>query len=405
QVHGVDATGNVIVRRKLKRRYVLPFFQKLPPCLIGIEACASSHHWSRELGALGHTVRLMPAAYVKPYVKRQKNDAADAEAICEAVTRANMRFVATKTLGQQSCLMLHRTRHLFIRQQTAVINAIRAHLAEFGIVAPVGRNGVEHLLNIGADCSDKRLPDVARACVAALGAQLRMLKARIREFDRLIMAWHRSNEASKRLDEIPGVGPALATALVASVADPRAFRSGRDFSAWIGLVPKQHSSGGKDSARGGALHHPHPDGVGLGKNHLRHCCRMAPGNLLIADIGRLKTERPVSFHGLLMCMREFAARRAKMDAILRKNHMADAAARAAPKSQWHAQREIHEERTGTVQRINIELWIALDQFAIRETSRIDHRFRSTCCATAHHEKYTEKRILAVKVTRNSIESR
>jgi transposase len=246
QVHGVDAAGNVIVRRQLKRRYVLPFFQKLPPCLVGIEACASSHHWSRELQALGHKVRLMPPAYVKPYVKRHKNDAADAEAICEAVTRANMRFVATKTPEQQSCLMLHRTRHLFIRQQTAVINAIRAHLAEFGIVAPVGRNGVEDLLNIVADCGDKRLPDVARACIAALGAQLRMLKARILEFDRLIVAWHRSNEASKRLDDIPGVGPALATALVASVADPKAFRSGRDFSAWIGLVPKQHSSGGKD---------------------------------------------------------------------------------------------------------------------------------------------------------------
>src|SRR3954449_9988224 len=246
QVHGVDAAGNVIVRRQLKRRYVLPFFQKLPPCLVGIEACASSHHWSRELQALGHKVRLMPPAYVKPYVKRHKNDAADAEAICEAVTRANMRFVATKTPEQQSCLMLHRTRHLFIRQQTAVINAIRAHLAEFGIVAPVGRNGVEDLLNIVADCGDKRLPDVARACIAALGAQLRMLKARILEFDRLIVAWHRSNEASKRLDDIPGVGPALATALVASVADPKALRSGRDFSAWIGLVPKQHSSGGKD---------------------------------------------------------------------------------------------------------------------------------------------------------------
>jgi transposase len=246
QVHGVDAAGNVIVRRQLKRRYVLPFFQKLPPCLVGIEACGSSHHWSRELQAVGHTVRLMPPAYVKPYVKRHKNDAADAEAICEAVTRANMRFVATKTPEQQSCLMLHRTRHLFIRQQTAVINAIRAHLAEFGIVAPVGRNGVEDLLNIVADCGDKRLPDVARACIAALGAQLRMLKARILEFDRLIVAWHRSNEASKRLDDIPGVGPALATALVASVADPKAFRSGRDFSAWIGLVPKQHSSGGKD---------------------------------------------------------------------------------------------------------------------------------------------------------------
>src|SRR5262249_55473436 len=180
---------------------------------------------------------LMPPAYVKPYVKRHKNDAADAEAICEAVTRANMRFVATKTPEQQSCLMLHRTRHLFIRHQTSVINAIRAHLAEFGIVAPVGRNGVEQLLDVAADASDTRLPEAARAC---LGAQLRTLKAQILNFDRQIMAWHRSSEASKRLDEIPGVGPALATALVASVADPKAFRSGRNFSAWVGLVPKQH---------------------------------------------------------------------------------------------------------------------------------------------------------------------
>jgi transposase len=246
QVHGVDAEGNVIFRRQLKRRYMLPFFQKLPPCLVGIEACASAHHWSRELQALGHTVRLMPPAYVKPYVKRHKNDATDAEAICEAVTRPNMRFVATKTPEQQSCLTLHRTRHLFIRQQTSVINAIRAHLAEFGIVAPVGRNGVEQLLSVAADSNDKRMPEVARACVAALGAQLRMLKAQILQFDRMITAWHRSNEASQRLDDIPGVGPALATALVASVADPKAFRSGRDFSAWIGLVPKQNSSGGRD---------------------------------------------------------------------------------------------------------------------------------------------------------------
>jgi transposase len=246
QIHGVDAVGHVIVRRRLKRRYVLAFFQKLSPCLVGIEACASSHHWSRELQALGHTVRLMPPAYVKPYVKRQKNDAADAEAICEAVTRPNMRFVATKTPEQQSCLMLHRTRHLFIRQQTAVINAIRAHLAEFGIVAPVGRRGVERLLKIAADANDTCLPEITRTCIAALGAQLRTLKAQILEFDRRIAAWHRSNETSKRLDQIPGVGPALATALVATVADPKVFRSGRDFSAWIGLVPKQNSSGGKD---------------------------------------------------------------------------------------------------------------------------------------------------------------
>ena len=245
QVHGVDAEGNVIVRRQLKRRYVLAFFQKLPPCLVGLEACASSHYWSRELSALGHTVRLMPPAYVKPYVKRQKNDAADAEAICEAVMRPTMRFVETKTPEQQSCLMLHRTRHLVIRQQTAVINAIRAHLAEFGIVAPVGRKGVEQLLDIAADPNDKRLPEVARACLAALGAQLRMLKAQILEFDRKITAWHRSDNLSKRLDAVPGVGPALATALVASIADPKVFRSGRDFSAWIGLVPKQNSSGGK----------------------------------------------------------------------------------------------------------------------------------------------------------------
>jgi hypothetical protein len=157
----------------------------------------------------------MPPAYVKPYFKRQKNDAADAEAICEAVSRANMRFVETKTPEQQSCLMLHRTPHLFIRQQTAVINSIRAHLAEFGMVARVGRHGVEDLLDVVADPSDTRLPGLARACLAALGAQLRMLKAQILEFDQRIMAWHRSNEISKQLDEIRGVGLALATALVA----------------------------------------------------------------------------------------------------------------------------------------------------------------------------------------------
>jgi len=246
QVHGVDAEGKVVIRRQLKRRYVLAFFQKLPPCLIGIEACASSHHWSRELQALGHTVRLMPPAYVKPYVKRQKNDATDAEAICEAVTRANMRFVSTKTPEQQSGLVLHRARHLFIRQQTAVINAIRAHLAEFGIIAPVGRRGVEELLNVVADPNDKRVPEIARACLLAFGAQLRRLKEQILEFDRMIRAWHRSSETSRRLDDCPGVGPALATALVATVADPKSFRSGRNFSAWIGLVPKQHSSGGKN---------------------------------------------------------------------------------------------------------------------------------------------------------------
>jgi transposase len=169
QVHGIDAAGQVVVRRQLKRRQVIAFFQKMPPCLVGIEACASSHYWSRELQdwsrelqALGHSVRLMPPAYVKPYVKRQKNDMADAEAICEAVTRANMRFVTTKTPEQQSGLMLHRTRHLFMRQQISVINAIRAHLAEFGIVASVGRRGIEELLRVAADPSDKRVPEMVR---------------------------------------------------------------------------------------------------------------------------------------------------------------------------------------------------------------------------------------------------
>src|SRR3979411_3043302 len=244
QVHGVDAVGQVVIRKQLKRRYVLVYCQKLSPCLVGIEACASSHYWSRE--SLGHRVRLMPPAYVKPYVKRQKNDMADAEAICEAVARANMRFVPTKTSEQQSCPLLTRTRHLFIRQQTALINSIRAHLAELGIVAPVGRKGVTELLRVVADPNDKRVPEVARACLSALGTQLLALKEQILEFDRMILAWHRSNQTSKRLHYIPGVGPMLATALVASVADPRTFRSGRNFAAWIGLVPKQHSSGGKE---------------------------------------------------------------------------------------------------------------------------------------------------------------
>jgi transposase len=246
QVHGIDADGKVVIRQQLRRSRVVGFFKKLSPCVVGIEACASSHHWSRELQALGHTVRLMPPAYVKPYVKRQKNDAADAEAICEAVQRPSMRFVPTKTPEQQACLMLHRTRHLFIRQQTAAINAIRAHLAEFGIVAPVGRHGVQELLDVVADPDDGRVPEIARGCLEALGNQLQRLKAQILAFDRRINAWHRSSETSRRLDELPGVGPALATALVASVPDPKAFRSGRHFSAWIGLVPKQNSSGGKE---------------------------------------------------------------------------------------------------------------------------------------------------------------
>ena len=259
QVHGVDDEGQVVIRRKLRRRQVLTFFAKLPPCLIGMEACATSHYWARELRKLGHEVRLMPARYVKPYVKRNSetetrmiqwiirpsNDAADAEAICEAVTRPTMRFVPVKTEEQQSVLMLHRTRDLFMRQRTALINAIRSHLAEFGIVAGVGRNGVEVLLDLIRKGEDDRVPPTARDCLMALAAQLDLVKRQILEADRRVNAWHRSNSTSKRLEAIPSVGPLIASALVASVPDPHLFRSGRDMSAWIGIVPKENSTGGK----------------------------------------------------------------------------------------------------------------------------------------------------------------
>ena len=246
QVHGVDEAGEIVVRRQLKRVQVLKFFAKLPACLVGIEACATSHHWARELSKLGHDVRLMPPRYVKPYVKRNKNDAADAEAICEAVQRPNMRFVPVKSPEQQSVLMLHRTRQLFIRQRTTLINAIRAHMAEFGIVAGVGQNGVEKLLDIITNGQDERVPATARECFLALAAQLELVKRQILQADRRVLAWHRANKTSKRLEAIPGVGPLIASALVANIPDASVFRSGRDLSAWIGLVPKQNSTGGKD---------------------------------------------------------------------------------------------------------------------------------------------------------------
>ena len=246
QVHGIDAAGDVVIRRQLRRSQVLSFFKKQPACLVGIEACATSHHWAREIVALGHEVRLMPARYVKAYVKRNKNDAADAEAICEAVTRPTMRFVEIKTGEQQSVLMLHRTRQMFVRQRTALGNAIRAHLAEFGIVAGVGRNGLDRLLTIIEEGGDERVPLAARDCLLALREQLVLVKRQILESDRRILAWHRSSELSLRLDEIPGVGPLIATAMVASIPDPHIFKSARDVPAWIGLVPKQNSTGGKE---------------------------------------------------------------------------------------------------------------------------------------------------------------
>ena len=246
QVHGIDGSGEPVVRRQLRRRQVLPFFGRLSPCLVGMESCATSHHWARELEKLGHEVRLMPPRYVKPYVKRNRNDTADAEAICEAVQRPTMRFVPIKTAEQQSVLMVHRTRHLFVRQRTSLINAMRAHMAEFGIVAGIGRNGVEKLLELISKGEDERIPPVARDCLMALAAQLDLVKRQILEADRRVRAWHRTSKTSKRLEAIPGVGPLVATALVASIPDPSIFRSGRDLSAWIGLVPKQNSTGGKE---------------------------------------------------------------------------------------------------------------------------------------------------------------
>lgn len=246
QVHGVNRNGDAVLRRQLKRARMLPFFAKLPPCLIGIEACNNSHYWARELSALGHDLKLIPAQYVKPYVKRQKNDATDAEAICEAVTRPTMRFVAVKSPEQQSLMMLHRVRLMLNRQRTQISNAIRAHISEFGVVAPVGRLGVERLLKVVEDEDDARIPEDARVCLKMLAAQLAVVKQQVLENDRRVLASARRTELGRRLMEIPGVGPLLASAFVASVADPTVFKTGRDLAAWIGLVPKQNSSGEKD---------------------------------------------------------------------------------------------------------------------------------------------------------------
>ena len=224
---------------------MLEFFKALPPCLVGMEACATAHYWARELTKLGHQVRLMPAKDVKAYVKRNKNDAADAEAICEAVRRPTMRFVQVESAEQQGRLMLLRTRDLLMRQRTQLINALRAHMAELGIVAAQGYAGLKELLKVIAGERDARLPVDAHASLVVLAAGLHAVQTMIGSIDKRIIVEHRSNEASKRLRSIPGIGLLGASAIVATVQDPKAFRSGRDFAAWIGLVPRQDSTGGK----------------------------------------------------------------------------------------------------------------------------------------------------------------
>jgi transposase len=233
------------VRKRLRRSEVLTFFARLPRCLIGLEACATAHYWARELQALGHEVRLMPAQYVKAYVKRNKNDAADAEAICEAVRRPTMRFVPIKTAEQQAALLVHRGRERLVRQRTALVNALRAHLAEFGVIAPLGLRNVARLIAIVRDESDARLPDLARKVLRVLAEQVEQLQAAVAAMEQQLTAWHKSNPVSQRLATIPGIGPIIATAIAATVVEASGFRSGREFAAWLGLVPRQHSTGGK----------------------------------------------------------------------------------------------------------------------------------------------------------------
>jgi transposase len=250
QVHGADAQGRPVLKRRLAREKVLEFFANLPPCLVGLEACAAAHYWARELRKLGHEVRLMPPQYVRPYVKTNKHDAADAEAICEAVTRPGMRFVPVKEEGQQALLMLHRVREQLLEQRTATINALRAHLAEFGIVAALRRAGLRELLAVVADQEDRRLPPLARELLRVLADHLRALEERLAILDRRLLEIARADAACARLAAVPGIGPVIATALVAAVGDAKTFGSGRHLAAWLGLVPRQHSSGGKERLLG-----------------------------------------------------------------------------------------------------------------------------------------------------------
>ena len=244
QVHGADTGGHVMAKRKLRRGDVLAYFEKLPPCLVGIESCGTAHHWAREIRALGHEVRLIPPQYVKPFVKRGKTDAADAAAICEAVTRPSIQPVPIKTIEQQSLLVLHRARALLVGQRTQTLNAIRSHIAEFGLIAATGNTGALALLAIVRNVDDTRLPALARCALSVLASALETIERGIAALDAEIAQAHAANPLSQRLDTIPGIAALTATAFAASIGDASVFKSGRSFSAWLGLTPKISGSGG-----------------------------------------------------------------------------------------------------------------------------------------------------------------
>ncbi|HEY1448468.1 MAG TPA: IS110 family transposase [Caulobacteraceae bacterium] len=245
QAHGADASGAVVFRKKLRRDQLLAFFAKQPACIVAMEACASAHYWAREIGALGHETRLIAPAYVKPFVKRQKNDAADAEAICEAALRPTMRFVAVKSAEAQAASVVFRTRDLLVRQRTRLINALRGHLAEFGMVVRQGPGHVAKLIDFVMDPASD-LPLEGRQILALLAQSLRQLEAQVGVLDKEIATRAKANSTARRLMTIPGIGPIGATALVALAPPAHTFRRGRDFAAWMGLTPLQHSSGGKE---------------------------------------------------------------------------------------------------------------------------------------------------------------